>query len=89
MTGEQITLRGMVLLDGTLQLPGPVEVVVRSTPPETTKESILDVLARIDKEREAIPGYKPRTAEEIDASVQTLRDEWEERWQQVEQHLLP
>ena len=90
MTAGQITLRGTVLPDGTLQLtgpvslpPGPVEIVVRSIAPAKQGEGVLAVLARIRAEQ-AASGYVPRSAEEIDAYLRELREEWEARDASIE-----
>src|SRR3954454_12011926 len=87
---EAITVKGTVLPDGTLRLdgpvllpPGPAEVVVRLLPPQV-RETGLDVLLRIRSEQEASGYVPPRTAEEIDAHVSELREEWEDRYREIE-----
>ncbi len=90
MTGTQILL-GTVRPDGALELddmvqlsPGRVQVtlqaVARTGPP---REDTWAVLERIWKENEAM-GRKPRTAEEIDADINELRDELEEHANAIE-----
>lgn len=91
MSEESVVIQGTVLPDGTLRLsdplrlpPGPVEVVVRSVTPKRG-ETLTAVMAKIDAERTSWPDYVPRTAEEIDASIREMRDEWEERQVAIEQ----
>lgn len=90
MHQESVILRGRVLDDGSLELdspvtltPGPVEVVVRSLMSKPQGEDVMEVLARIRAEQ-AASGHVPRSAEEIDAYVRGLRDEWEERYAEIE-----
>ncbi len=90
MFNQSILLRGTVLPDGSLQIadtvklpPGPVEVVVRPVEAAKSGEDVLAVLARIRAEQQA-SGYKPRTAEEIDADIREMRDEWGERDKAIE-----
>jgi hypothetical protein len=90
MTGESIVIRGTVREDGTLQVtdkvslpPGPVEVVVRRVEGPPQGEGLLEVLARIRADQ-AARGHVPRSAEEVDASIRQMRDEWEERDDEIE-----
>ena len=90
MAAEGIVVHGLVLPDGTLQIqgpvslpPGPVEVAVRPGAP-SPPAGVMDVLARIDAARDSWPDYVPRTAEEIDASIQEMREEWAEQSRQIE-----
>lgn len=86
MSVTQVVVNGTLKADGTLELdekpnlpPGPVEVVVQAkAPPASEQEDLMTVLERIwqgQKER----GHVPRTREEIDADIDALRDEWEQR----------
>jgi hypothetical protein len=91
MKAESALIRGTVLADGSLHLsspvnlpPGPVEVLVRPVEVAKPGEGVLEVLARIDAAREAWTGYVPQSAEEIDASLREVRDEWEVRYARVE-----
>ena len=90
MSANIEVVRGLVRDDGTLEVsgklgvtPGPVEVTIRAVP-ATKGEDLLALLARIRAEQEA-SGHVPRTAEEIDAEVRQMRDEWEERQVAIEQ----
>jgi hypothetical protein len=90
MTGESVVIRGTVLADGSLQLtdkvnlpPGPVEVVVRRAGTRQKGEGIVEVLARIRADQQA-RGHVPRSAEEVEASLRELRDEWDERDASIE-----
>ena len=83
------TLEGVVTAAGALKLaeklhlpPGPVRVTldVRTVKPD---DDLLTILAQIWKER-AASWEKGCTREEIDADVQTLRDELEEHALAVE-----
>jgi hypothetical protein len=81
MSADQVTVRGTLKADGTLELeakpvlpPGPVQVTVQplSLP---LKESTWAVLQRIWDERKA-RGMPSRTRQEIDAEIGQQRDEW-------------
>jgi hypothetical protein len=84
-------MSGTVRPDGTLELdgktslpPGRVQVTLSIVPEASSaKEDTWTVLERIWKENEVL-GLKPRTAEEIDAYINGLRDELEEHAIQIE-----
>jgi hypothetical protein len=85
-----ISIPGVLKADGTLELsqpigglpPGPVEVTVQPATP--AREDTWTVLQRIWAEQKA-EGRQPRTAEEIDAGINELRDELEEHALAIEQ----
>jgi hypothetical protein len=90
MVNESVTLQGTVLADGSLKLttpvslePGPVEVTIRPARSPGQGETAVAVLRRIHAEQDAA-GYVPRTAEEINASIREMHDEWDERQQAIE-----
>ncbi len=90
MANQSVTVQGTVLPDGSLRVagpvqlpPGPVEIVVRTVRQAEEGEDVLAVLARIRAEQKA-SGFVPRSAEEIDASVRAMREEWEERQLAIE-----
>ncbi len=81
METTSVTVPGILKPDGSLELrkpiglpPGPVEVTVQAVP---AREDTWTVLQRIWAEQKA-EGRQPRTAEEIDAEINQLRDELEE-----------
>jgi hypothetical protein len=83
-------LLGVVHPDGSLELtgkltvpPGRVRVRVESleTPPQPT-EDLIEFVRRTRRELEAA-GHKFRTAEEIDAELEELRAEWDDRLDQL------
>ena len=91
MAAEGIVIRGTVLPDGTLQVPGPVrmpagpvEVELRPVKAETKGEDFFQFLDRMRAEQ-AASGYVPRTAEEIDASIREMRDEWDEQSREIQE----
>ena len=80
-------IRGTLTPDGKIELDhlppirsGPVEVTVEPVSEETEppRESVWVLLDRIHAEQRA-RGFQPRTKEEIDAEINALRDEAEER----------
>jgi len=90
METQSVTVQGIVLPNGSLQIvgpvqlpPGPVEITIRPAEQVEGGEDVLAVLARIRVEQNA-SGFVPRSAEEIDASVREMRDEWEERQVAIE-----
>ena len=82
-------LRGILKPDGSLELEakstlpaGPVRVTVESLPEQT--ESAWTILERIWAARKA-RGAVPRTREQIDADVEAVRREWDEREEEIQQ----
>jgi hypothetical protein len=82
---------GVVGPDGTLELaekltvpPGRVRVRVESLEPTTAPtEGLVEFVDRTRRELEAA-GHKFRTGEEIDAELQELRGEWDERLDELD-----
>lgn len=85
MNASQIILQGTVRPDGTLELPGKLNLPpgqVRVTvevmnSPEATSEDWFHYLRRARAERES-QGASFRSREEIDAEINMLRDEWDQ-----------
>jgi hypothetical protein len=77
---------GTVRPDGTLELdqkvtvpPGRVKVRVESVePPAQPNESLVEFVQRSRRELEAA-GHTFRTKQEIDAELQEMRNEWDDR----------
>jgi hypothetical protein len=87
---RQIVVQGHIQLDGTLLVeekvslpPGPVYVTVQPAAPRPPHRRTLDVLQEIWAEREAL-GVKGRSAEEIEAEINAMRDEDEQRMREIE-----
>jgi hypothetical protein len=83
---------GTVRADGTLELdeklnvpPGRVKVRVEAMPETAAKpaEGLVEFVDRLRREMEAA-GHKFRTKEEIDAEIEELRNEWEERLDELD-----
>src|SRR3954468_18560220 len=91
MSSLTITLEALVTPEGKLDLPdklslpaGPVRVILEPLAPASTgKRGVLEILEQIHKEQ-LERGFVGRTREEIDADVNALPDEWEERMQEIE-----
>jgi hypothetical protein len=84
---------GTVGVDGTLALdekltvpPGRVKVRVEPVSPGEAKsaEGLVEFVDRLRREMEAA-GHKFRTKDEIDAELEELRNEWEERLEELDQ----
>ncbi len=80
MPSQPLILHGQIRLDGTLYVeekvnlpPGPVSVTVQAVATAMRKPT-LRVLEDIWAQREA-QGMVGRTAEEIDAEIDAMRDE--------------
>ena len=91
MNATHLVMNGTVKPDSTLELEGKTNLppgrvrVTMSVMPEGAgpREDTWTVLQRIWKQNEEL-GLKPRSAEEIDAEINALRDELEERLDQLE-----
>ncbi len=91
MNATNLTTTGTIKPDGTLELdgktnlpPGRVRVTLTVVPESSEpKEDVWTVLERIWEERKA-RGMPARTREEIDAEINALRDELEERMDDIE-----
>lgn len=88
MKTQSLVLHGHIRPDGTLQVeekvnlpPGPVSVTVQAV--VATRKPTLQVLEEIWAHR-AAEGMVGRAAEEIDAEINAMRDEDEERMRGVE-----
>jgi hypothetical protein len=89
-------LLGTVRPDGTLELagkltvpPGRVRVRVESLePPAPPTESLIEFVQRSRREVEAA-GHQFRTREEIDAEMEELRNEWDQRHPDARRPQLP
>jgi len=92
MGAREVVVRGALTADGNLVLdekpdlpPGRVQITLRSgDSAPTTHGTMEDVLREIWAELDA-RGYPGRSAEEIDADIRQMRDEWEEHDRELEQ----
>ncbi len=83
---------GVVHPDGSLELagkltvpPGRVRVRVESLEPQPQPaEDLIEFVRRTRREREA-EGHKFRTQAEIDAELEELRGEWDDRVDQLDE----
>jgi hypothetical protein len=87
MKGPIVEAAGILRADGTVVLdakpnlpPGPVRVTLQ---PAESRDDVMEVLRRIRAEQ-AASGHVPRSREEIDADVAAMRQEDEERMQEIE-----
>lgn len=84
-------LLGIVHPDGSLEVtgkltvpPGRVRVHVESLEPQPQPaESLIEFVQRTRRELEAA-GHRFRTQEEIDAELEELRNEWDDRLEQLD-----
>ncbi len=91
MSTQPIILHGQIRPDGTLQIeekinlpPGPVNVTLETAAQIKPRESTRQVLKEIAERRQAI-GRQPQTKEEIDAEIDAMRNEDEQRMREIEQ----
>jgi hypothetical protein len=89
MATPVVEIQGTLQADGTLVLdekpnlpPGRVRVTVQLAL-DITQTDIWQLLERIHAEQRA-RGFVPRTKEEIDAEIASMRQEDEERMQEIE-----
>jgi len=90
MNANQNIVGGRLKADGTLQLdekltlpPGRVRVVVQTDSQKPPRENTWAVLERIWAERKSL-GLTGRTKQQIDAEINTLRNETEDRMREIE-----
>lgn len=92
MAISSLEVLGTVCADGTLELdeklrlpPGRVKVRVDPAPaPQATPaEGLVEFVDRLRGELEAA-GHKFRTKEEIDTELEELRNEWDERDEELD-----
>jgi hypothetical protein len=91
----QVTIPGTIMPDGSLQLDAPVtlpagkvNVLIESASsevkdPAAEAKSLKEFFEEIWAASKA-RGEVPRTAEEIDADIAAMRNEWEERQLELE-----
>ena len=91
MSPNGVVVRGTLTPDGKLELdekpgvpPGPVHVTVAAIRSEPSGEDTWCVLERIWARRQARDA-RPRAAEDIDAQINLMRDESEERMSEIAQ----
>jgi hypothetical protein len=85
----EITVHGVLHSDGTLEIdqpvglpPGEVRVTIESMP-QDPKPDFMAVLEEIWAERKQL-GMKGRSKEEIDADIDAMREEWDERERELD-----
>ena len=90
MDTQQVMVHGWISHDGILEVdeklnlpPGPVDVTVEPAAARPPRRDTFEVLQEIWAERAAL-GLKRRSAEEIDAEINALRDESEQEVREVE-----
>jgi hypothetical protein len=97
MAVMNVEVLGTVRPDGTLELdqklnlpPGRVKVRLETVALTETKpaESLVDFVQRIRRALQAA-GHRFRTKEEIDAELDALRSEWDERGEELDQLSSP
>ena len=84
-----VVIGGTLRPDGTLVLdekpnlrPGRVRVRVEAAQLAAPEKDLLELLEEIWAASDTVPGQR-RTAEEIDATINALRDEGEERVREI------
>jgi len=91
MTPTSIVLDGRLKPDGTLEFPekldlppGKVRVTIEAIPePQASGRSLAAFFDELEQ-AQAASGFVGRSKEEIDAEVNEMRDEWEDRMREIE-----
>lgn len=90
MSLSQVEVQGVLQTDGTLLLEerpnlpaGRVKVVIQTLGAAPERIDPWTALETIWADRKA-RGVQPRSAEEIDAEINAMRDEWEDHQQALE-----
>jgi hypothetical protein len=92
MSAGPVVVYGRIRSDGALELnqpvglpPGEVQVTVEPVPGATSPREDLGTLMKRIWAAQRARGFQPRTREEIDAEIDTIRNEAEERMRAIEQ----
>jgi hypothetical protein len=90
MDTDTVILRGIVKADGSLEVegkvplpPGRVQLTVQPVPELPPDDPFWQRMRAIWDAQKAA-GHVPRGAEQVEAERRALRDEWEERAQDLE-----
>jgi hypothetical protein len=90
MSNPPIVLHGRIRPDGTVQIdervnlpPGPIQVTVEASRGTSAGEDTQSVLKQI-RARRLARGAAARSKEEIDAEINAMRDEDEQRMREIE-----
>jgi hypothetical protein len=90
MDTQQVMVHGWISQDGSLEVaeklnlpPDPVDITVQPAAARLPRRDTFEVLQEIWAERAAL-GLKARSAEEIDAEINALRNDSEEEIAEVE-----
>ena len=85
-----VILHGTLKPDGTLELngavplpPGKVQVIVQPLPELPPDDPFWQMMQEIWAGQEA-RGHLPRTVDEVEAERHQVREDWDERMQQIE-----
>jgi hypothetical protein len=90
VSANLVVVNGVVKPDGTLELEGKVplpagrvQVIVQPYPELPKDDPFFQMLEAIWAGQKA-RGHVPRSAEEVEAERQQVREEWEERMREIE-----
>jgi 50S ribosomal subunit-associated GTPase HflX len=90
MNATSVTVPGVVKPDGSLELegkvplpPGKVQVTVQAVPELPKDDPFWQMMEAIWAGQQA-RGHRPRSVEEVEAERRQVREEWEERMQEIE-----
>jgi hypothetical protein len=90
MSANAVVVNGVVKPDGTLEVEGKVplpagrvQVTVQSLPEFPKDDPFWQMMESIWADQKA-RGHVPRSVEEVEAERRQVREEWEERMQEIE-----
>ena len=85
----EVVVHGMLTPEGRLEVeqpvslpPGEVRVTIEALTPKSRRNP-MEVLQEIWAERKKF-GMQGRTAQQVDADINAMRDEWEERQRELD-----